>query len=186
MPAPRRELTKEEITGLLTELGQRLRASGVEAQLYIVGGAAIALGIDTRRVTVDIDAVFHPETSVRDEATAMAAEHGLPAAWLNDSVKAFVPGDDVGSVPLAVPGLAVAVASPEHLLAMKMAAYRPGTDQRDLELLFGVLSITSAEQAADLCVRVYGEHTVVLPSHDELVLSAQAVLDRLARARRRR
>ena len=171
---------------MLTELGGRLQAKGVEAQLYIVGGAAIALGIDARRVTVDIDAVFHPETSVRDEATAMAAEHGLPSGWLNDSVKAFVPGDDIGSVVLAVPGLGVAVASPEHLLAMKMAAYRPGTDQRDLELLFGVLHVTTADQAADLCVRVYGENTVVLPSRDELVLSAQAVLDRLARGRRRR
>jgi hypothetical protein len=175
---PSRELTATEVRSLLTELGARLHDRGVEAQLYVVGGAAIALEFDVRRVTADIDAIFHPETTVSEEAEAMAAEHGLPTNWLNSNAKAFIPGGDDHAIPFSVPGLSVALASPEHLLAMKMASYRPGQDQADLELLFRELAVSTAAQAADLSLAVYGEHSVVLPGRDELILSAQAVLDR--------
>jgi hypothetical protein len=36
-------VTREQIIGLLAELGQELDASGVKAQLFVVGGAAMAL-----------------------------------------------------------------------------------------------------------------------------------------------
>ena len=76
--------------------------------------------------------------------------------------------------------------SPEHLLAMKMASYRPGKDQADLELLFARLGITTAGQAADMALGIYGEYSVVLPGRDELLLSAQAILDRKRGPRGRR
>ena len=183
MAGPRRELSTDEVRELLAELGRRLRAEGVEATIYVVGGAAIALEIDTRRVTVDVDAVFHPRTTVREEAERIADERGLSRDWLNDSVAGFVPGGDVGAVPLGIEGITVTTASPEHLLAMKMAAFRPGKDQADLELLFRVLGVTAPEQAADLALAIYGEYSVVLPDRDELLLSARAVLDRRRRRR---
>jgi hypothetical protein len=178
MAAHRHELSRDDILGLLTELGRRLQAQGVTATVYVVGGAAMALEFDARRVTVDIDAVFHPRATVLDEARALARERGLPGGWLDDAVAAFVPGHDTGAVVLDLPGIAVSVGSPEHLLAMKMASYRPGRDQSDLELLFDRLGIGTADQAADIALRVYGEYTVVLPERDELLLSAQAILDR--------
>lgn len=184
MAGPRRELTADELRELLTELGRRLHSKGVEATLYVVGGAAIALEMDARRVTVDVDAIFHPETTVREEAQQLADERGLPRDWLNNSVAAFVPGDDTAAVPLDIEGISVATASPEHLLAMKMASYRPGKDQADLQLLFDRLAITEPAQAADIALDVYGEYSVVLPDRDELVLSAQAVLDRRRTSRR--
>jgi hypothetical protein len=182
--APKRELTVDEILELLTELGQRLSAKGVRASLYIVGGAAIAIELDTRRVTADVDAVFHPEATVAAEAAAMADERGLPRQWLNQSAAAWVPGasSDTGAVLLDVPGLSVAVASPLHLLAMKMAAFRP-TDRADLELLFRELDITTPERAADAVAAVYGDHHG-LPDRAELLLSARAVLE--GRGRRHR
>jgi methylmalonyl-CoA mutase cobalamin-binding subunit len=61
---PRQELSADEIKSLLTELGHRLQDKDVEATIYIIGGAAIALEMDTRRVTANIDAIFHPETTV--------------------------------------------------------------------------------------------------------------------------
>lgn len=183
MAGPRRELTADELRDLLTELGRRLHAKGVEATLYIVGGAAIALEMDARRVTADVDAVFHPETTVREEAQLLADERGLPRDWLNNSVAAFVPGDDTAAVSLDIAGISVATASPQHLLAMKMASYRPGKDQADLELLFDRLAITEPEQAAEMALDVYGEYSVVLPQRDELVLSARAILDRRRPAR---
>jgi hypothetical protein len=136
--------------------------------------------MDARRVTVDIDAVFHPETTVAEEAANIAAERDLRPDWLNQSARAYIPGGDSGAVLLDIPGLSVALASPEHLLAMKMAAFRP-TDVPDLELLFRELKISTADQAASIALSVYGEESVVLPGRDELVLSAQAVLNRLKR-----
>ncbi|GII81281.1 hypothetical protein Sru01_62630 [Sphaerisporangium rufum] len=41
-------------------LGDRLVRRGVVADLYIFGGAAMALAYDARRSTRDIDAVFEP------------------------------------------------------------------------------------------------------------------------------
>lgn len=63
---------------------------------------------------------------------------------------------------------------------MKMAAFRP-TDVPDLELLFRELKISTADQAANIALAVYGEGSVVFPDRDELILSAQAVLNRLQR-----
>lgn len=183
MAGPRRELAADEVRDLLAELGRRLRAQDVAATVYVVGGAAIALEIDTRRVTADVDAVFHPRATVREEAERLAGERDLPRDWLNDSVAGFVPGGDVGAVPLEIEGITVTTASPEHLLAMKMAAFQPGKDQSDLELLFRLLDITEPEQAADIALAVYGEYRVVLPERDELVLSARAILDRRRRRR---
>jgi hypothetical protein len=177
---PRRELGVDEIRTLLAELGRRLDEQGVRATIYIVGGAAIALSTDTRRVTVDIDAIFHPETTVSDVVATMAREKGLRPDWLNQSARAFVPGGDDDAVKLEIPGLSVALASPQHLLAMKMAAFRP-TDVPDLELLFRELGIAAAEQAADIAQAVYGDESAVLPDRDELILSAQAVLNRMHR-----
>ncbi len=185
MAGPRRELTAGDVRELLTELGRRLDAKGVTATVYVVGGAAIALELDAGRVTADVDAVFHPETTVRAEAEALATERGLPKNWLNDTVAGFIPGGDLGALPLDLPGIAVTLGSPEHLTAMKMASYRPGKDQADLELLFARLGITTAKQAADMALGIYGEYSVVLPGRDELILSAHAVLDRKRGPRRR-
>lgn len=175
------ELDREEIRELLTELGRRLHTQGVEATVYIVGGAAIAIQFDGRRVTKDVDAVFHPQATVRTEAEHLAVERGLPKRWLNDSVAAFVPGptEDVDAIPFEAPGLAVSIASPRHLLAMKMAAFRP-TDRPDLERLFEVLEITTPAQAADIAADVYGDHHA-LPGRDELLLVAEATLARMRR-----
>lgn len=177
------ELTVDDITELLTELGRRLQAEGVEATLYVVGGAAIAIELDVRRVTRDVDAIFHPATTVRAVAEAMAEERGLPPAWLSDGVRPWVPGGDTEAVPFSVPGLSVALASPRHLLAMKLAAFRP-TDKPDLELLFRALGITRPEEAADIAIEVYGEHHMALPGRDELLLCSEAILARLPEGER--
>jgi hypothetical protein len=181
MPRRDHELDRAEITEVLTELGRRLQAEGVEATLYVVGGAAIAIQFDRRRVTKDIDAVFHPTTTVREAAARLAAERGLPKRWLNDSAAAFVPGpaEDIDAIPFEAPGIAISIASPRHLLAMKMAAFRP-TDRPNLEHLFTALDITTPEQAADIAAEVYGDHHA-LPERDELLLVAEATLARMRR-----
>jgi hypothetical protein len=70
-------LDRAGIQRALTRLGERLHRRGVVADLYVVGGAAIALAFDARRATRDIDALFVPHGIVLDEARAVADELGL-------------------------------------------------------------------------------------------------------------
>jgi len=171
---------RAKIVELLTELGRRLSAKGVAGRLYVVGGAAMALEFDTRRTTRDIDAIFHPPTSVADEAASMAADLGLPLGWLSAAAQAFIPLPDEDPVSFDVEGLQVAVSSPANLLAMKMAAGRP-QDVPDLVVLFRHLKIKSSEQAVDMAERMYGDSVVLSEPRESLLLLAESVL---ARARR--
>src|SRR5512141_236587 len=82
---------RDKIIELLTELGRRLSAKGVAGRLYVVGGAAMAVEFDTRRTTRGIDAIFHPPTTVPDEAASMATDLGLPPGWLSAAAQAFIP-----------------------------------------------------------------------------------------------
>src|SRR5256714_3821944 len=55
---------RDQILSLSEELVRR----GTRAEIFIVGGAAMALAYDARRSTRDIDAVFEPHGMVLDEA----------------------------------------------------------------------------------------------------------------------
>jgi hypothetical protein len=83
-------LDRAAIEGAFQRLGDRLVRRGVIADLYIFGGAAMALAYDARRSTRDIDAVFEPHGIVLDEARAVASELGLPSWWLNEQASAYV------------------------------------------------------------------------------------------------
>jgi hypothetical protein len=50
-------LDRARIRDLFTRLGERLQRRGVVGDVYVIGGAAIALAYDARRATRDIDAV---------------------------------------------------------------------------------------------------------------------------------
>ncbi|HTQ90275.1 MAG TPA: DUF6036 family nucleotidyltransferase [Streptosporangiaceae bacterium] len=150
------ELSREDVIAALTALGARLQAQGVHAQIFIVGGAAMALAYSDRRVTKDIDAVFEPKAVVYDAAAQVAAELGLPDGWLNDAAKGFMPGADLAARPLpGIPGLEVHVGSPRYLLAMKLLAMRFGEDEDDIEVLLEAAGITSAREAAALLQQAY-------------------------------
>jgi hypothetical protein len=79
-------------------LGDRLVRRGVVADIYVIGGAAMALAHDARRATRDIDAVFRPHGIVLEEASAVATELGLPPWWLNEQASVYVaPGGDASA-----------------------------------------------------------------------------------------
>jgi hypothetical protein len=124
-------LTAEDINRLFAELAAELDAVGQRAEIFLVGGAAIALCFDGRRSTRDLDAVFAPTDSVRKAAAAVADREGLDPDWLNDAVKWFLPGTDQNAVRyFEAPGLLVDVASAEYLLAMKLFSSRVERTQK--------------------------------------------------------
>ena len=151
-------MQRPEILELLRLLADRLEKAGLSGEMYVVGGAAIALAFDERRSTRDIDAVFEPKSAIYDAAAAIAAERGLDEGWLNDAVKGFLTGPDDDAIPvLDLPGLSVATASPRVILAMKVLAHRPGEDDEDVRLLAGQLGLTTAAEVLAVATDVYGD-----------------------------
>lgn len=150
-------MRRDEIVELLTELGSRLASRGVEGEMYVAGGAAIALAFDSRRATNDIDAVFEPKNVIYAVAAELAVERGLPAGWLNDAVKGFLAAaDPEAALVLEVPGLRVSTASPRILLALKVLSHRVGEDEDDVRLLAAALGLETAAQVLRLAEAVYG------------------------------
>ena len=149
---------RSEILELLNLLAARLARQGLRGEMYVVGGAAIALTFDEQRSTRDIDAVFEPKRAIYDAAAEIADERGLGEGWLNDAVKGFLTGPDDGATPvLDLPGLSVATASPRIILAMKVLAHRPGEDDADVQLLAGQLGLTTAAEILAVASEVYGD-----------------------------
>jgi hypothetical protein len=61
-----------------TALGERLQRRGVVADIFVVGGAAMALPTTPRELPRDIDATFVPHGVVIEEARRVADDLGLP------------------------------------------------------------------------------------------------------------
>ncbi len=152
-------LSRETIRQLLGELGDDLEADGVRGELFVVGGAAMALAYSTRRATKDVDAVFEPKAVVYRVAARVAARHtelDLPEDWLNDAVKGFLLGEDPdATVVFDHPGVRVRVASPRYLFTMKLAAARVERDADDIALLYALSGFESPAQALDYVGQAY-------------------------------
>jgi hypothetical protein len=150
-------MDRPEIVTALTALGAVLDARGTTGELYMVGGAAIAMAFDQRRSTRDIDAVFEPKMIIYEAAAQVADQLGLPVGWLNDAVKGFLVPDPEASPVLEVPGLRCLAASPRILLALKVLAHRVGEDEDDVRLLAGALGISAAADVLSVAEEVFGD-----------------------------
>ncbi len=156
-------LTKERILELFGELDSELAVHGVRGDLFIVGGAAMAVAYDARPATRDVDGIWRPSSEIRDAAERVAEHHDdLDHDWLNDSVKGFLPGDDPGPRRVVYEGdnLTVSAASPEYMLATKLLASRVARDEDDIALLADLCGIEDVDQGLDLVERFYGTRPI--------------------------
>ena len=177
------ELGLEEAMGLLAELGRRLAAEGIHADVRLVGGIAVMLSGSERRTTKDIDASYAPKPDVERIAAQMAAELDLPGDWLNDHAKAFIPdGAEWVEVRTAtvtpLPGVGIGRADEKTLLAMKMAAERDG-DLPDIAHLARKLGLTEPEELVAAAYEQYGEASIPLSGdRDDYLIVAEEALAR--------
>ncbi len=157
MTTPSASLDREQLIALLTELGALLDEHGTAGELFAVGGAAMALAYDARRLTNDVDAVFEPKLIIYQAAETIASRHPeLHPGWLNDSMKGFLPGEDTHPhLILEVPGLRVSVPSTDYLLAMKVLASRIDRDDDDIRYLAHQLGLTTADEVLDVAAQFY-------------------------------
>lgn len=156
MPEASKRFTRAEILRALGALGDELSSRGIRGQIFIVGGAAMALAYSTRRVTKDIEAVFEPKSSIYEAAAKVAEDLALPEDWLNDAAKGFMPGSDGEARPVPdIHGIEITTASPRYLLAMKLMAMRIGEDDEDIELLIRECDLHTADEALELVQSMY-------------------------------
>lgn len=148
-------MSREDILAALRDVGARLLSLDLQGELYVVGGAAVALVYNLRRMTRDVDAAFEPKMEIYEAARVVGEERGLAADWLNDAVKGTLAGPDPYESPiLELPGLRCMVASPQMLLALKVLAHRPDSDAEDLRLLVGLLGLRTADEVLDIAARL--------------------------------
>ncbi|ULD38828.1 DUF6036 family nucleotidyltransferase [Rhodococcus qingshengii] len=173
------ELDVARIRELLAELDARLVERGIEAKLFIVGGAAMALAYNARRTTMDIDGVFVPRDVVLDAAQEVADAHQLPKHWLSDGVVQLMPlhEDDHPRSETIGRALVIEIASPEYLLAMKaMSSRQSDGDLEDAAVLCKQLAITKESAIDEVVARYFGSGVV---GAQELFF--ERIIDRAAR-----
>jgi hypothetical protein len=152
---------RAELERAFAALGERLARRGVVADVFVVGGAAMALAYDTARVTRDVDALFVPHGIVIEEARRVADDLGLPHWWLNEQASVYISGKDDPHKRRVFdhPGLRVTAASPRHIFAMKALAART-RDIDDLRLLADIIGVESADVALQICAEFYPDEPV--------------------------
>ncbi len=154
-------LDREELLAALRLLDEELGAVGVRGEVFVVGGAAMALAYDARRATVDVDAIFVPAAEVRRAAARVAERLQIEEDWLNDGAKAFMPGSDPERIGVFEGDhLSVAAASPRYLLAMKLLASRLERDQDDIRFLYDLCGFSTAEEGLDLIESTYPDRAI--------------------------
>lgn len=157
MTAHAASLDRERLVSLLTELGAVLAENDTLGELFVIGGAAMALAYNARRLTSDVDAIFEPKRVIYEAARTVASRHPeIDPDWLNDAAKGFLPGNDANPhVVLEVPGLRVSVPSTEYLLALKVFAARVDRDDDDIRHLARSAGLTTADEVLDVVARFY-------------------------------
>jgi hypothetical protein len=117
---------------------------------------------DARRSTTDVDAVFAPSGVVREVAKNVGDELGFEPDWLNDGVKAFLPGEDPDRIGVFEgKSLSVAAASPQFLLAMKLLASRVERDLDDIKFLYNLCGFTTVVEGLDLLEQYYPQRLIL-------------------------
>jgi Nucleotidyltransferase of unknown function (DUF6036) len=167
--ATRKLLARKDILQALERLSEILEARGVKADLFVVGGAAMALAFKARPATREVDAVFKRRNEVFKAAAQVARELGLPDEWLNDASKRFIGRPDRRPMPiLDLPGLRLMAGSAEYLLAMKILADRHDRDRQDLRLLIRMLNLKSVKQAERAFHEVYPDDEIREDTRDRI------------------
>jgi len=154
-----KSLDRDDLVSGLAEVLRRARLAGiVGVSIRIVGGAALRLSYFDRAMTADIDARIEPIDPLLPLVREIAAERGWPEDWLNDRASQFIPhlGRTVEWQSLHYDeSVSISVAPIDALLAMKLAAARPGRDTDDIAKLLRLTNIADIDAAEELFEAFY-------------------------------
>ncbi len=153
-------MTAEEITKYLTELNDELHRIDIRGEVSLYGGAVMCVAFKARPATKDVDAIFEPVKEIRNAAHRIADRHNLSIDWLNLAVKMFVV-DHPRQTLFDLPNLIVTVPDADYILAMKVLALRPDTeDEADAEFLIKRLALESPKEVLTIVSEYYPKKEV--------------------------
>lgn len=126
-----------------------------QRHVTLIGGAAMLLGYGAQRMTDDVDAIMTPDVAaeVLPAAVSIAGEFGLDPEWLNQraiSASLVVPPPLLDKTLFATRSLVLEAPPIEHMLAMKVTAYRSHKDWDDAALLLKRLERSGLCDAEDV------------------------------------
>ena len=150
-------LSASGIRGAFDDLAQRLESRAMSARIYVVGGAAMALAYDEKRLTRDVDAsIVAGYDEVMTAAHEIARERGWPTTWLNEQATMYMPPENerIGAIVYEHPSLSVVAASIEHMISMKARSARR-TDQSDFRRLLALQRIDSPDAVTEIVSQVF-------------------------------
>ena len=151
------ELNHSRLEELFEELDDELGKAGASGELYVIGGARMAYGLNPARRTMDIDAVFRSgRNAIRKAAATVREKHKLPSGWLNEGAAGMLPTTtDNHEVPLfSGKNLKVQGASPERMLTLKVCSLRD-KDWKDIKPLMTATGATTFEKIEKLVRNEY-------------------------------
>lgn len=163
--------SRRDVEEALDALVAELVTEGAEATIRIVGGAAVALQVGREATTGDIDALHASSPAVRAAVQRIADARNWPMTWLNDAVKMYASHHDTEDdweLRTDEGGVAVLVARPEILLAMKLYAGRGSRDADDIDRLIDACGIASVTAALELFDRYYPAEEIAAPAIRQL------------------
>lgn len=175
VPPDQAVITRQRAYELLRRLDELLPVLPQKAEIYAVGGAAIAFEYDPAdRRTQDIDCIIKRyREEVIEAAERVAEEAGdIPPDWLNEVAyqQGKLPREDDTGQRTSYQGtrLVVHSAGPERLLAMKLHASRE-KDYTDIQRLMELTRVDSVEAALSIYHAAYPN--AVLPENGARVVA---------------
>lgn len=155
-------MKKVEIILAFKALNRELLVRHIKGEVGVVGGAAMVLAFNARAATKDVDAIFAPASKMRDAIKSVASEIDLPEDWMNDAVKAFLPGKaKKKKIVFSESHLIVWIPEPEYLLAMKAISARfDSQDASDLKTLIKHLKLKNRNEIFDIIEDYYPKKSI--------------------------
>ncbi len=137
---------KSNLDTYLNELARLFRkqnGKGAKSEIILVGGAAILINYSFRNMTMNIDAIIHASSSIKDAINQIGDRYNLPNGWLNTDFMhtSSYSGrlDEFSQYYKTFYGvLQVRSISAEYLIAMKLASGRKY--RNDFSDIIGILA----------------------------------------------
>ena len=138
-------ITKENLDTYLKELAKQFRklnGKAMPAEITLIGGASILVNYGFRDSTYDVDALIQASSAMKDAINYVTDTLGLPNGWLNEdfkNTKSYTPRLVNYSKYYRTFSnvLTVRTITGEHLVAMKLMAYREY--KHDISDIVGIL-----------------------------------------------
>jgi hypothetical protein len=138
-------ITRDNLIMYLKDLAKEFRKLGgtkTEAEIILIGGAAILARYGFRELTYDVDAIIDAPSMMKDAINRVGDKNGLPHGWLNaDFKRTDSYSDKLSEVSVYYKTfsniMTIRTIAAEYLLAMKLKSGRQY--KNDLSDIIGVL-----------------------------------------------